>query len=94
MSEKSFRFRFFVYNKFKLVYFLPYHVNVYWRKSKKITITKNCVIHISLVFDGLVLGNYILNNSAKSLIETLKRGLKFDVIVVLVSTHDSSVSLF
>ena len=31
---------------------------------------------VKLVFDGLALGNYILNNRAKSTIETLK-GLKF-----------------
>ena len=28
---------------------------------------------VKLVFDGLALGNYILNNRAKSTIETLKR---------------------
>ena len=48
---------------------------------------------VKIVFDGLALGNYILNNIAKSTIETLK-GLEFaqlqqltpsDVIVVLVS---------
>ena len=48
---------------------------------------------VKILFDGLVLGNYILNNIAKSTIKTLK-GLEFaqlqqltpsDVIVVLVS---------
>ena len=43
---------------------------------EKITIMRNCVIHRSLVFNGLALGNYILNNRAKSTIETLK-GLEF-----------------
>ena len=44
---------------------------------KKIAIMKNCVIHRSLVFDDLALGNYIVNNRAKSTIETLKEGLEF-----------------
>ena len=48
---------------------------------------------VKIVFDGLALGNYILNNIAKSTIESLK-GLESvqlqqlapsDVIVVLVS---------
>ena len=48
---------------------------------------------VKILFDGLALGNYILNNIAKSTIESLK-GLEFvqlqqltpsDAIVVLVS---------
>ena len=56
-----------------LFFFPPHHVNVYCRKSKKITIMKNCAIHRSLVFDCLALGNYILNNRAKWTTETQKK---------------------
>ena len=64
---------FFVFYEFKLAYFLPDHVNVYCKKSrKKIYYEKLCNL-VKLVFDGLALGNYILNNRPKSTRETLKR---------------------
>ena len=67
---------FFVFYEFKLAYFLPYHVNVYCKKSKKNYYEKLCNL-VKLVFDVfLALGNYILNNRAKSTIETVK-GLEF-----------------
>ena len=68
---------FFVFYVFKFAYFLPYHVNVYCKKlkKKKNYYEKLCNL-VKLVFDGLALGNYILNNRPKSTRETLK-GLEF-----------------
>ena len=41
LTEKSFRLDFLVFFEFKLVYFLPYHVNIYCRNlEKNITVMK------------------------------------------------------
>ena len=67
---------FFVFYEFKLAYFLPY-VNVYCKKSEeKKNYYEKLYNLVKLVFDDLALGNYTLNNRAKSTIETLK-GLEF-----------------